>query len=340
MGWAIVSILAALLLFELLIQIHAVKEVLSMMENSPPFYVEDIPADPDAERISFSTPDGLTLRGSLHQHEDRPVRGLIVFCNEFGANHWSAMSYCEGLWEAGFDILTFDFRNQGDSDRMESYEPLHWLTDYEVEDVMAALDFVRQHDELRRMPLGLFGISRGAGAALVAAARSTDVQCAACEGAFSSNELLFYHARRWISLCIPEWLPERLSRLIPVWHIRLTLSLVRWVSQIRRGCHYTHFERWLPRLRDKPMLLICGDRDSYVLPEVTKDLYRRIAGGVCELWVVGQAKHNMARHIDPIEYDARIVDFFSELGPSSESSLTKTAKAQSVERTSFEPSPR
>ena len=42
-------------------------------------------------------------------------------------------------WLVFHGLVAFEPRNQGDSDRMPGYDPLQWLTDYEVEDTRAAL---------------------------------------------------------------------------------------------------------------------------------------------------------------------------------------------------------
>lgn len=307
-AWAIVGILLALAVFDLLV--HAVSALIALpvFERKLPFNVA--PASPvaNAEPLDIPTSDGLTLRGSLHRQKDRAAEGLVIFCPELGGNHWSALTYCAGLWDAGFNILAFDFRNQGESDYMPDYDPLHWLTDFEVEDVMAVIRFAESRDDLRDLPLGIFGISRGGGAALAAAGRSPNVRCVACEGAFSTHSLFLHYTLRWASLYVPGWI----LRLVPVWHLRLTLVLACRLSQFRRRCRYAHLERLLPKLRHTPVLMIAGGRDTYVLPEITEELCRRIGPGCRGVWVVPRAKHNMARQVDALEYDRRLVEFFSQ----------------------------
>ena len=53
----------------------------------------------------------------------------------------------------------------------------------------------------------------------------------------------------------------------------------------------------LPKLKDKPLLVIIGQRDTYVLAEVPAEMCR-LAGQPDALWVVPHAKHNMARLMD------------------------------------------
>ena len=297
-----------LLLVEVLVQWNAVRVVLALIENSPPFRVESLPLDPDAEPFSIKTRDGIMLRGSLYRHTEQTPRGLIVFCPEFASNHRSAMLYCSALARAGFHVLTFDFRNHGDSDSMPGYEPLHWLTRYEVIDLKAVIDHVYSQPDLNELPLGLFGISRGGSAALYVAAQRPEVLRVAVEGAFGIDMMMLAHGRHFIPIATPPLL----AKIIPDWHIKVTITLTRWISQRRRRCRYALLERVLPRLANKPALIIAGQRDTYVLPDVAREIVRLI-GQPDALWTVPKAKHNLARAVNPDEYDRRLVEFFMNL---------------------------
>jgi pimeloyl-ACP methyl ester carboxylesterase len=135
--------------------------------------------------------------------------------------------------------------------------------------------------------------------------------------------------RRWAAL----YPLGRLLRLTPDWHIRLTLVLIRWTSQFRIGGRYTRLEPLLPRLQTKPVLMISGDRDKYVLPAVTTALSRRIGGRRCHVWVVPGARHNMSRQVAGEEYDERLCDFFSCLSnppPTNPEPFTEAVRTQTA----------
>ena len=309
-GWMVLMVvIGAVLLLDLLLHAFAARLVLPFVHYKVPFGVEPSSVDARAERISFETTHGLTLRGHLHK-SDGPSRGLIIFCPEYDGKHWSATTYAAALRDAGYDVLAFDFRNQGESDALPGYEPLHWLTEHEVADVMSAIRYAKSRADLAELPIGLFGISRGGGAALAAASRCRDLKAILCEGAYSMESLLLHYALRWASL----YIPERLMRMLPLWHVRITLGLARWTSQLTRGVRYTLLERELPRLADRPVQMIAGGRDTYVAKEITGVLCRRIGSDLCKpLWVVDKAKHNQARKIDPTGYDRRLLEHFSVL---------------------------
>jgi uncharacterized protein len=175
--------------------------------------------------------------------------------------------------------------------------------------VLAAIAYVKQRPDLRQVPLGLLGISRGGSAALVAAARTPDVQCVACEGVFSISTMSLYYTLRWASLYYPTWL----MRLYPIWHVRCTLAMARWVSQARRHCRYIVLEKWLRKLAGRPVLVIVDGRDTYVLTDISESLFHSFPQGSTARWTVRNAKHNMAREVDAQEFDRRIVEFFSQM---------------------------
>jgi pimeloyl-ACP methyl ester carboxylesterase len=72
-------------------------------------------------------------------------------------------------------------------------------------------------------------------------------------------------------------------------------------------------ERWLPRLRDRAVLLVTGERDNYVHPDVARELARHIHSPSAQVWTVPSAKHNKARIVAAAEYDRRLTAFFSQM---------------------------
>jgi pimeloyl-ACP methyl ester carboxylesterase len=181
----------------------------------------------------------------------------------------------------------------------------------EVEDVRAAVAFIDDRPDLCRLPLGVFGISRGGSVALVAAAQCDSIHRVVSDGAYCCNEMLLHFTNRWGRL----YFPEQLLRLLPKWHVQISLWLIRRTSELRRGVKYANIERALSLLGNKRVLMISGERDTYVFPEVTRHLHARTGQDDSTVWIVPDAKHNMSRQADPIEYDRRLVEFFSTLEP-------------------------
>lgn len=309
MAWIIATCLVAITIMMIVIQLAISRAVMRMLENAPPLNAGDFGTDSRATELSFDTDDGLKLQACHFRQTNRPSRGLILFCHELGGSRWSAMAYCEGLFKAGFEILSFDFRNHGSSDKQSGYEPLHWLTEFELTDVRGALKLIDSREELKHQPVGIFGISRGGSAALAAASTSDSVKCVACESAYSTRSMMSLFSQRWVSLLVPQWM----SGWIPAWHVELSLTGGRLYSQFKRKCRYVHLERTLASLRDRPVLLISGQRDNYVRPEIAQSLHESLGDKSAELWMVPKARHNGARPTNQEAYDQRLVEFYGVL---------------------------
>jgi pimeloyl-ACP methyl ester carboxylesterase len=307
----IISLVLVVIVGEILFHLLVLKISLPIFEQRPPIGAELFPAVPGAEAITIKTRDGLSLAGNLLRTTRESARGIILFCHEMDSNRWSAASYCEGLLAAGFHVLTFDFRNQGDSQSVPGYQPLHWPSVLEVEDVCAAVKFISERADLARLPLGVYGMSRGASIAVVAAVQCDAIDRIVCDGAYCCNEMLMQFTNRWGRL----YFPELFLRLVPRWHRKITLWLIRRASEMRRGFRYANVQRAMSLLGHKRVLMISGERDTYVFPEVTRNLHARTGLDDSWIWIVPEAKHNASRQGNIEEYDRRLVEFFTVLEP-------------------------
>lgn len=305
----IAAAFASLIAVDLVLRLVYLRTLLPLFETKPPFQPARPIASGHADPVEFLSTDHLTIRGSHFRHRHERPRGLILFCPELDSSHGSAWNYCEGLFHAGFDILSFDFRNQGESDRLYGFEPLHWLTRAESEDVVSALEYIESRPELASLPLGVFGVSRGSTAALMAAARFPHIEAVVCDSGYSTSELMYYFVDRWAT----QHMPSLLRAILPEWHLRSTLTLARWASQIRRRCRYLIIESWFPRLKGCPILFIAGERDNYVPPLIGRKLARLIPGTGTRLVSFPKAKHNRARQVDQAAYDQVVIEHFKQM---------------------------
>ncbi len=99
-------------------------------------------------------------------------RGLVVFAHGSGSSRFSPRNgyVARELREAGFATLLFDLLTAEESlDRARVFD-ITLL----AERLLAALDWAGQRPELASLPVGLFGASTGAAAALVAAAEEPE----------------------------------------------------------------------------------------------------------------------------------------------------------------------
>jgi uncharacterized protein len=304
--WISISIIIGILVIDLLIHIIFALIVTPVFEHKPPFHAEPVQESDLAEKIRINSSNDLTLSGSLYRSSKSDSDNLIIFCPEFGSSHWSASRYCQGLIDAGFHVLSFDFRNQGESDSLQGYAPLHWMTHYELQDVLSVIQYIKNDPELSEMNLGIFGISRGGSAAIAAAVHYPEIKKVAVEGLFSASSLSLHFTLRWASLYAPAWVLE----YTPTWHVKMTLYIARRICGFRKKCQFLELETYLKKLKNRSIYLITGEQDSYVLPQISKGLIEQIDSENTEIWEVKGARHNMSLTVSPDEYDERLARFF------------------------------
>ncbi|MCH2212958.1 MAG: lysophospholipase [Fuerstiella sp.] len=303
------GLVCIVVLAELIFRQFAAKRIRHVFENVPPFGVVPAEFSPGARQLSFRSTDGLRLSGSLHSPvSGEPPRGLVIFCPELSGNHWMATHYCHSLLNNGFAVLSFDFRNQGQSDSQDGYVPIHWVTEYEMQDIAGALEFIETDEVLSTLPLAAFGVSRGGAAALAAACRYPRIRAVLADSAFGTMGMTQHYVKRFGRLIIPGWI----FKILPDWHIEITLKQAMRYSETARNCRYVHLERETIHRDDTSVKLISGMRDSYVTPTVAGAL-ADLFGGEQVLWMVERAKHNMARAVAKEEYDRCVAEHFEPL---------------------------
>jgi fermentation-respiration switch protein FrsA (DUF1100 family) len=289
--------------------------IVRIFQEKPLFIVPRGRPVPGAEDVRFRTRDGRTLCG-CYLKGGAPRRGVLLFGLEFGSDRWACLQYCEHLLRAGYDVFAFESRSQGDSDPQPGYEPLQWVTAYEVEDTRAAIAYLRNRRDADPRGVGFFGISKGAGAGLLAAGRDPYVRCFVTDGAFATYTTLVPYMRLWVRIYNSQ---RVLQGLLPSWYYGLIgLSALRRIER-ERGCRFPHLEGAMGRLDDRPLLMIHGGGDTYIKPDMARALFERVAGPK-EFWLVEGAKHNQALPVAGEEYERRVRDFFDRhlAGPAPE----------------------
>jgi len=106
--------------------------------------------------------------------------GLVLFAHGSGSSRFSPRNtyVASVLHEAWIGTLLFDLLTpQEETDRTNVFD-IRLLADR----LVAAVRFVAEHEQTRHLPLGLFGASTGAAAALVAAAEEPRVAAVVSRG--------------------------------------------------------------------------------------------------------------------------------------------------------------
>lgn len=313
-NWALAAIVITtivLIVVPTLVILKYVRISLNIMRSTRPPLARS-PLDFErlrGEPVTFTAFDGHELHGMIIRAEsDTPRRGMVLFCHEFCSDMHSCARYCRPLQQVGYDIFTFNFRGHGESDCEPGYTPRQWLTEREVHDLRGALALARDWLRERGLPqeVGLFGISRGACAAILAAAEHPDVRAVVCDGAYSTDRTIEYFMRRW------AYIFARVRILYenhhPYFWMFMRWTLIQLASR-RFGCTFPSVVKAITRMDPRPMLFIHGEKDSYLPVELSRILYA-LAPQPKTLWVAPGAKHNQAVCLHPDVYARLTVAFF------------------------------
>ena len=286
---------------------HFLGQLERIFVEKPLFVIPRGEPDPAAEDVRFSTTDTMFLQGVYFKAHKQPRKGVIVFGIEFGADRWSCRSYCDPLLDAGYDVFAYEPRNQGKSDSVVGYEPLQWITKCEVDDALGAFAYLKSRTDADPKGFGLFGISKGANAALAAMASEPSVRCAVTDGAFGLLSVMVPYMRHWVAIYSPRYL---VHGLLPAWfYAHIATFGIRRVERDRK-VRFCHLERMVGKIRC-PVLMIHGEADSYIKMEMAKAILRRL-NGAKELWPVPKARHNQSITVAGAEYARRVVAFFDQ----------------------------
>lgn len=313
--WALLAIaatLVSLLICVCWLLTYYIRICLNIFSDTPPpLSMNPVDFQPlEGEIIRFRSYDGTSLRG-MHLTAPRgvPYKGTIVFCHEYGSDMYSCARYTRPLLEVGYNVFTFDYRAHGQSSGKD-YTPLQWPSDKELGDTMGACAHVEAtlRAEGREASIGLFGISRGAGAGLLAAAADPNIKAVVTDGAFSTETTLTALMKRWAHIFATV-------KLVYQNHPPAFWNFLCWVlmrfAQPKLKRRFPSVRKALRDMQPRPVFFIHGERDSYIRVDQT-ELLHETAPSPKYLWIVAKAKHNQAVVTEPRAYAARTIAFFDK----------------------------
>ncbi len=241
------------------------------------------------EAVRFQSGDGTGLAG---WYVDRGADATIILCHGWPGSKDDMRGLMESLVRSGFNVLAFDFRGWGASD------PGPVTLGYrEAFDVAGAVRFVRTRQGGTAHRIGVFGLSMGAAAAILAAAACPEIGAVVSDSSYTRLD----HAVRWVYRGL--WGPAA-----PLFY-----APTRWLGERLMGTAMPGVSPLdaIERIRPRPILLIHGTQDRLIDPADAQALHRR-AGDPKTLWLVEGADHAEARAAAAGEYDARVAGFFRQ----------------------------
>ena len=238
--------------------------------------------------ISFDSPlDGTTLRG-WYLPTPHPTGRAVVIAPGISDNRQAGgitLRLAPALLGAGFDVLAFDFRAEGESDGDTQSFGVR-----EQDDLLGAVAFARTRSARH---VAVIGYSMGGAAAILAAARSSDIEAIVADSAFADLRATI-ERRMQTAIGAPGFLAPygrflygALSGTDPASSVPLDV---------------------VGSVAPRPMFFIAGTADSFVPAMDTQDMALR-AGPSAALWLVPGAEHVGSFAADPAQYIARVVAF-------------------------------
>ncbi len=231
----------------------------------------------------FESMDGTRLHGwflsaSGGMNAIREAKGTVVHCHGNSGNISGHFELVRWLPEQGWNVFCFDYRGYGRSEG----RPTRLGT---IEDVQAAVYHVRNMADVDGGKIVILGQSLGGAVGIVAAALCPDVRGLAVEGAFSGYQREADFVTRQNAVLSP---------------------ISGWLSRMAISEGYDPID-WVNRISPRPMLFVCGTKDTVVDHQQTVDLHDA-AGGPKELCVIEDGLH--ADSMREVDGQRRFSEFF------------------------------
>jgi uncharacterized protein len=235
----------------------------------------------------FSRDEQTTLRGVFLKPEN-PI-GTVIVCHGVGANHSDIEVVHQVLYDAGFQVFTFDFRGHGLSDGHTITYGLN-----ERMDVLGAYDAClgRNDDDPNR--LFALGVSMGGASLALALPEMPQVKAAVLDSAFADLTMMVEHQFRF--------LPQSLRRIVT--------QVARAFSWVETGADINELApaRALSQLTI-PILIIHGDADR-IVPVDHANILRDAAGNNATLHIEPDSPHIGTVMLNSSKYQVLVTRHF------------------------------
>ena len=244
------------------------------------------------EKIAFKTRDGLELKGWFLPSPSGDKR-TIIMCHGWGDNKGELLKQTYFLNEnGGFNLVYFDFRSHG-----ESEGEITTIGGLETIDFDAAVAWVREAKPELADSIGVFGLSMGAAVTVQSLPRHPDLRCAVVESPFSDYRTVI---KRWAwnNMKVPYY---------PL--VAITLAILRSRVKDPEIDRFNPVEA-APNISPRPLFVIGGEFDRLMTPEDVRKVHAA-AREPKQLWMVPEGWHAKCREAAGMEYDTRVIGFFS-----------------------------
>jgi hypothetical protein len=242
--------------------------------------------DLEYQPMGFYTRDQVRLEGWFILATANASDTTVIVVPGRGVSKSCFLPHAMMLADWWFNVLLLDLRGEGTSDgHVRGFGVI------EAQDVVGALDCLRQARPQQSRHVFVLGISQGAAAALAAARTDDRIEAVVADSVFPSP------AAELRSLT--GWLPWPLD-----WHFEQTTLLFASL-ELGRNLFREGPYRDIAAVSPRPVLLIHGREDTVIPPREAEGLFSA-AGYPAMLWRVRGAGHAEGLQANPANY-ARIV---------------------------------
>ena len=195
------------------------------------------------------------------------------------------------LHRHGYAVLLIDLRNAGDS-TIDTGRIAGGAG--EARDVLGAWDWVRREKGIAAARIGLFGVSLGAGAVIVASGEEPAVAAIWEDSGYADLAEIFKH---WARAMFLPW---------PIGDLTVQ------VGRLRNDGILTRPIDSLDRVAGRPIAMVAGENDASVPVDNARQLAAaaQAHGSRPMVWTVPGVGHVGAVFARPAEYERRMLEFF------------------------------
>ncbi len=237
------------------------------------------------EEIQIPASDGGSLYGwFIPSTPDAPT---LILTHGWSRNVQRMMAYIRELHPQGYNLLVFDARNHGSS----TSTPRPTVGTF-TEDILSAVNYLRDSDKVASSKIGLVGLSIGGGASIAAAGRDEEISAVITVGAMASPIMVM--SRQFEERNIPKFIGSFLF-----FYMRLRYDLdFNEIAPVTL----------IPNAK-ADIFLIHGEKDETICLQQADDLLAAYPEKA-ELWIVPEKGHSDC-HFHP-EFFEKVIAFFGE----------------------------
>jgi fermentation-respiration switch protein FrsA (DUF1100 family) len=237
----------------------------------------------DYKEVSFTTGDGLTLRGWYVPSQNRAA---VILTHPLASNRMEMLDVAEMLVRNGYGVLLFDLRAHG-----ESEGEILPFGGNEAEDVRGAAAYLQTRPDVDPDRIGAMGFSLGAQVSILGAAVTDAVKAVVADGPCCTT--------------FKDWPPpESLSDWLYKPYDLVFFSMLRWRTGVSDP---VSVQEAIAQISPRPILLVGGGSERSMLGH-----HYEAAGEPKTLWIIPEAGHTSGLRVRPEEYEERIVGFFDQ----------------------------